>query len=893
MSRADLYQAFASDLESRLVSRQADESIHFELRSHINTLNSGSVVIAASRCDEADRQATRLWNLSIRLRHSDDDSTTAGKRLVLLRAFAFLLLEQAQTNNTRTPYSNIRLFRVANKAAKSCLEQEELDMALIILQRAATYESALDRFSQNSTEGNLPLQQGLRLQAEYYGLRITLAWKQNRLEVAETMFSKVITTQAQEPKTSEGLADVLFEVGRDLLKRNDFYKASKWLEKAHDVLSRQEAEDLSQDGSELGLSILYHLVRAHLDNGTEPAIEKARSLLALMENDYEGKLSVSVLHLELLSKEKDYDVDQYANESNKEWIEKLLVTRLWLSLRDIADDNAVLSSFSNLFAVFCQKTRDCLGVSATHAAHTLIWKRIEALAKEKQFDNAISWCRLALHQALKDAGEANRAKLQRKLVLCAISKLDLSLARQTLNIMSENTRAAPLTVYLAFKIALQESDVATASECIEKLGKISGKDTTLLYACVLEAQQSGARKQALDALRHALSRLEEDPPSGVHVPAMLRCTARLLMSDLSSEDSESLPRSSEDLCSIFKQAASHVARSSTAATENESSVWNDSELAWFTRHSYNLALKYYDQWFPQHALQMIEACLIMLQQKGVQQDDNTRSRLIVCHSLAAHLSLKRARAEDITQDKLQHYLQVKNHARMFRKALLERNPNAPSSEDKDSYVQIARKIYRADFEATIHLKLWDEILSIINRLTEQDSGGQQTLCAFADVILGSEAPSEIIFSTLEHILTHLRTPTTHIHTKLQTPQIARYIRILYHISLSLSLSLPPHPQSTSKPPTKTDTLITTALSLASTTNPSDPYPAEEMEWLATTTFNRAVDAYGVGDEVECGKRGQQALELAGMVVGGDRDRGELRRVLVGRLGILGLEGLGE
>lgn len=40
------------------------------------------------------------------------------------------------------------------------------------------------------------------------------------------------------------------------------------------------------------------------------------------------------------------------------------------------------------------------------------------------------------------------------------------------------------------------------------------------------------------------------------------------------------------------------------------------------------------------------------------------------------------------------------------------------------------------------------------------------------------------------------------------------------------------------------------------------YPAEELEWLATTTFNRAVDFYCSSQDVDCRRWAEQALTIA-------------------------------
>lgn len=55
------------------------------------------------------------------------------------------------------------------------------------------------------------------------------------------------------------------------------------------------------------------------------------------------------------------------------------------------------------------------------------------------------------------------------------------------------------------------------------------------------------------------------------------------------------------------------------------------------------------------------------------------------------------------------------------------------------------------------------------------------------------------------------------------------------------------------------------------------YPPEEVEWLATTTFNRAVDAYVAEDDEACQRLANLAIEFATCLEG--FDRGNLRAAL--------------
>ena len=74
------------------------------------------------------------------------------------------------------------------------------------------------------------------------------------------MFNKLEShkTWIQAP-AAETLADLLFEMGKEIHQRGDSYRASKWLERAHATLSEHDMEALSADAGELRLSIMHLL----------------------------------------------------------------------------------------------------------------------------------------------------------------------------------------------------------------------------------------------------------------------------------------------------------------------------------------------------------------------------------------------------------------------------------------------------------------------------------------------------------------------------------------------------------------------------------------------------------------------------------------------------------
>jgi hypothetical protein len=80
------------------------------------------------------------------------------------------------------------------------------------------------------------------------------------MDTAEHMFAKCKQlTCALTPSTAESLADLLYEIGKDLLGKRNYELGIRWLERAHDMLGEQDLEVLSAEAGELRLSIMQSI----------------------------------------------------------------------------------------------------------------------------------------------------------------------------------------------------------------------------------------------------------------------------------------------------------------------------------------------------------------------------------------------------------------------------------------------------------------------------------------------------------------------------------------------------------------------------------------------------------------------------------------------------------
>lgn len=257
--------------------------------------------------------------------------------------------------------------------------------------------------------------------------------------MADFMFNKSMSSKHFfDASTAESLADVLYEMGKDLLGKKQYTLAVKWLDRAYNVLVEQELDRLSMDASELRLSIMESLIKGLLGVQDQESADKARSLVHLLENEVGDKLIVLLLRLELISASgnENFDSVSYCDvlqrmtrtivltESNfklimhhirnladnspslackavdeflklrilqaakLEWTEKAIITRLWMITNE-KDSSDTLAALEEIFSTVFDSLSEPFSSAATLAAQTVC-------SLEEEMGNAwlitISYC---------------------------------------------------------------------------------------------------------------------------------------------------------------------------------------------------------------------------------------------------------------------------------------------------------------------------------------------------------------------------------------------------------------------------------------------------------------------------------------------------------------------
>ena len=172
-------------------------------------------------------------------------------------------MDAAQQHSSRRAKDQgqlIRNLKIGLKASRFSLDKGHLDIALKLLERCADQVSdaeegsLLVRITHNddSSDNRAALN---ALTTEFYLLRMTHAWKSERLDLAEHFFNKLpVSHFAGSTDLSEKAAELFYEAGKSLCKKKLVEPAMKWLERALSALNACDVEQVSHDVGELRLA---------------------------------------------------------------------------------------------------------------------------------------------------------------------------------------------------------------------------------------------------------------------------------------------------------------------------------------------------------------------------------------------------------------------------------------------------------------------------------------------------------------------------------------------------------------------------------------------------------------------------------------------------------------
>ena len=191
---------------------------------------SPNAIALARKSLEYDKQGSSIWNAATKIlrNHESGDALSSGVDLprfcMLLRAFAFFLLDAAHNTSTRRTKDSdqrIRMFKIALKASRFSLDNNDLDLAFKLLESCSKYISAWDEATPiirvTSDDCNDEASIISSLTSEYYLFRMAHASKSGRLDLILRMqatavfqsLQQICATRSVAPKDCKILSKVL------------------------------------------------------------------------------------------------------------------------------------------------------------------------------------------------------------------------------------------------------------------------------------------------------------------------------------------------------------------------------------------------------------------------------------------------------------------------------------------------------------------------------------------------------------------------------------------------------------------------------------------------------------------------------------------------------------
>ncbi|TVY43916.1 Sporulation-specific protein [Lachnellula subtilissima] len=486
-----------------------------------------------------------------------------------------------------------------------------------------------------------------------------------------------------------------------------------------------------------------------------------------------------------------------------------------------------------------------------------------------RYDFAGKWCQLAMHKIFEKSGELNMARLSRKLLLCALARKDASSAREIFGSMSVVSQNEPMTRFLMYKIALRSGDHELASESLYIISSSSKEDPTLLYACCLDAREFGNKATMLAALQLVLEKYDYGAPKNIHLPSLLRITIGLtesLLDELKDvEISVEADAIIEKLCKLFEGAVTSI-RKNPPSGQGIDVLWSVPELNWYSKNSYNLALKHLSTWPLRSSLRMLTCCVAFIDHypKDINEQiaEDLSLRKMFCVFSAGTALVVLARGEDNREQSMQDYLNLRKHISSFDELLQDKLEKLEEGPAQD-LLQKLSVLLAFDFEAACQLKAWVDLPVVVGKA--EICKNTRVYELMADCVLNAKAPTQVLVSTLKNIINQ-----AWCLESMDGTMLARYMRCLFQVALSDNVEI-------------AEQLLDQVQQHADEAQYTEqPYPTAELDWIASKAFNHAVDLYCGGQDIDCKNWASKALNIAHYCA----DNGALERLFQTKYAVL-------
>ncbi|KAL4937088.1 hypothetical protein BDV06DRAFT_227288 [Aspergillus oleicola] len=834
--------------------------------------------ISTSTRRQLDDEGTKLWNIAV-LRMGEAEENSGIVLMCKVKALAYAMLDAA---SPMTGPGNYRSLEIAFRVTRPCIEHGLTDLSQKMIELAAT---RLDSMESSKIDGNADKARAFT--TEYYMLRIYLAWRQNRLDIADHLFSKIPETDI--PEQQSVVVDICYTIGNSALTAGQYAIARTWLGRALDACesrSDHELEERAQGLKEKRLSVLHGYARSNLHLTTIDPKGQLDKSVELLKTEYGDSFPVLALSLEVLSKDalnEGYFEESTTTSRNSEaperfveacgqllrklafldassrerWMEKILVSIIWALTSTKSNENIC----PRLAEVTAQVIADS-GLSepsedATQASLILIWKHIDTMLSNGSFALAEQWCRFLLKQPLFQKTADTEAKSFRKLIVCVLENYTPSSARQIFDEVPEDCKTCPLTLYLLCRLALLAEDISLTTAYIQSLCK-QGTDPAFIWSCIADALQLEKMNIAMQSLESVMAVSDSNLFETLQIPQLLQYVICAVREGSSASHEELLGQITSLLESALLMAAAGSGKS-----------FNSFDLRWFACKSYSIALELYKTSPSEQTIKLLRISIkfMELTQQQVETEPHTNllEHYLKCTFLQSMILITEARRQKKSLKKEQYYKQARDPISRFRSHIQALGLDSILNTHSHTWLDKYRIILSFDFEIAVFLRQWDDLAGIIE--ASKSIVGPKLSSVFLDCLLKSGAPSVCLARSIKQIIRTFHSSSSFLHTnadaKELTEYLPRHLRCLFTLSIQAQEYI------------LAESVLDHALHLArDKPNPNCPseketqasnsyaYPKDELHWLATNAFNRAVEFFLLSKDEECSRWATKAIALA-------------------------------
>ncbi|PKX99034.1 uncharacterized protein P174DRAFT_447590 [Aspergillus novofumigatus IBT 16806] len=904
LALAKQIQSWLSNASTSEQSQIADTSIEL-LDNYLGDIPSFTAAPSSTIRRQLDTEGTKLWNTCTQLMAISADNSKL-RLLSKVKALAFAMLDCAASAHNQ---GNSRSFELALRAARTCMDQEQLDLSQKIIGIAATRLNDMCRNQSSQNRAKVET-----YMTEYYMLRVYLSWLQGRSDIAEHLFSKV--PQASRGGHLETVMDICYQVGAQEISRRQLDVAARWLERALSSceLLQHETQQVNPDLKDKRLRVLVAFVWVSLHLDSADAKFDCDRAVACLKSEYDDAFEAQVLQLEIYSKENISDYDEYAeilrraiavlelNDADLKnilyFIHKLKEFRIKQLLHDklaVSDKRAwterVFISLVRALTESYPCALDCIAVmkdvaqsllefglqslseGTTNACLILVWKHIDTAMSNGDISHAERCCEFLLEQPLFQISSDSKGKILRKLISCSRDDPSTLEGHKVIVRHLEECKASASTLYMLYGVALRNDDYTLGQTCLTSLSELGQEGKIYLFSCAAEARRSGNTRFTIECLQQLITGMDDNSLGEVPVstlfqyvlPVYMAMVTELihciiLLSQLLAPEDRGNAASIAHLISTFEEALKR------ANNEGRLPLYSASELEWFARKSYNIALDIHRTSPSETVLHLLEISLEFTDL--YHKKTGTKDRIFI-YLLAEYIKCSKliADARGHTPSSAKAYKQIRQSVQHFETHIQAQLDTCKTAPEREVWTHKYRPLLALDFEAAIDLKQWNDIPSIIERTsTILDD---QLCSVFLDCILRSGTPAPNIAQVVKDIICIFHSsPSPSFDAGAFHQKLPRYLRCLFQTALE------------AKDYSLTESVLHQAVVLARD-NSADTdlpfvYPSDELKWLATMAFNRAVDLYLASADEDCRKWGEIAFTLADLI---KDDGGALLRML--------------